>query len=146
MARTWHYGQGGERSNPCRIGDIYCGFRQPGRTVWVTNVSTPTSSKSFWDSMWSPGSKGCILAENMCFDIFASVHIARIAQPGILDSGGLAAIFARLDWTSLSDAFCRRNPKQRLTLIWTPYVRLSVSCRIHLQDLPLILPLPASRC
>ncbi len=42
---------------------------------------------------------------------------------GILDFRGLAAIFARLKpCTSLSGSFYWQKARQRLTLIWTPYI------------------------
>ncbi len=69
------------------------GFRWP-------NMSTPTSTKSFWDSLSSPGSKRHILMENMFFSrISAGPHCQDrpAVLSGILDSGGLAAIFAGLE-------------------------------------------------
>jgi hypothetical protein len=68
--------------------------------------------KSFGDSMWSSGSRGRILMENMLSVGFTTSphhqdHPAVLDR--ILDSGKLAPIFARLHWTSLFGAFCWRK-------------------------------------
>jgi hypothetical protein len=66
--------------------------------VSADKCSVPTSTKSFWESMWSPGFRGHILMQNKSSGGFSAgpcrqVHPTFLGR--ILDSGGLAAIFAR---------------------------------------------------
>ncbi len=64
------------------------------------NESIPTSTNSFQDSMWSLESIGLILMENMSSGRFsAGPHNRDPPAPlgEILDSGRLAAKFARLE-------------------------------------------------
>ncbi len=70
----------------------------------LVNRSTPTFTKGFWDSMWSPMSRRRILMEIMSSGGFSTGphhqnHPAVIKR--ILDSGGVAAIFAGLEFARL---------------------------------------------
>ncbi len=64
------------------------------------SLSTLTSTKSFWDSIWSPGSRGCIRTENTSFGGFST---------GCWWNRGLRQIGCNISQTSLSGAFCGRQ-------------------------------------
>jgi hypothetical protein len=101
-----------------------------GEVLWISaqnsqflpsNRSMPRFIKSFWDSLWSPGSRRRILMENMSSGRFATVHTAKTTQQFLAES-----------WTSvywlpflldfLSREFFRRKPRWCLLSIWPPYV------------------------
>jgi hypothetical protein len=108
MAQTWHYSKETERSDSSgmRAGLVHLGA--DGRFP-LANRSTPTSTKNFWHSMWSPGSVGHILTEITSFGGFSSGphHHGHLAVLGrILDSGRLAVIFTRLEFAGLLYAEC----------------------------------------
>ncbi len=107
-----------------------CGFRPPIAS-WPANRSPSTFTESFWGSMWFPGYVGHILMENTSFGSFSTTphrqdHSATVG--GILNHGGLAAIFTELDFAGLLyfQVFFRRKSRLCFIPIWMPYVHPSL--------------------
>jgi hypothetical protein len=145
------------------------GRKEASLVEWVTDLadlglpspvsagdgSTPTSIKSFWDSMWSPGSIGRILMEKTPFGGFSagpSHQDHPVALIRILGSSRMAAIFARLYIAGLL-YFQHYAHKVQVAAYAYLAVNMIVRCHgmgpasdgIHPQDLSLILLLPLRR-
>jgi hypothetical protein len=89
------------------------------------NMSTLTSTKSFWVSIWIPKPRGCILTENTSFGRFSTGpccqdHPAVVS--GILDPGGLDVTFPRLEPALYLERFARKK------IQITPHANLDALC------------------
>jgi hypothetical protein len=99
-AWTWRDGQMAERSSASGLSG---GFTPP-MAVFAGERANADIYQSFWDSMWSPGSRGTKPDGK-----YALRRIQRWPTPlksvsgrgGILVFDGLAAIFARLEFAGL---------------------------------------------
>jgi hypothetical protein len=116
----------------------------------LANRSMLTSTKSYWDSIWSPGSWGCILIEQISSGRFSGCQhrqyyaavLSRILYPS-----RLTTIFAGLEPAGLFflEHLAGDSPGDTSCLSVNPtsihHCRTgSASGQIHLLDLPLILP------
>ncbi len=117
------------------------------------HVSMPPSTKSLWNSMWSTRSRGGIPMDNLSFGRFSSdLHFQNRPAPigGILDSSGLAAIFAGLEFAGLLHLqhFAGKSPGYATGHPTSIHRRGMgpTSSVIHPQDLPLVPSLPLNRC
>jgi hypothetical protein len=84
------------------------------------NEPTTTSTKAFETACGPLGPEGCSLMENTAFSGFSA------GRGGIMVFGGLAAIFAELEFLDFSTGSVLRPKGQRLTQILWPYVHSSL--------------------
>jgi hypothetical protein len=100
---------------------VELGIRWP---VSPANVSTQMSTKSFWGSMLSPGSRGCILAESTSFGRFSTGHTAKTTLQLLMEFWNPADWMPYSPHLNLLD-FCiwcvlQVKSRWRLMPIWPP--------------------------
>ncbi len=123
---TWCDGQEAERSDSSGMSGE---FTLPIAFL-LANMSTPTSTKSFWESIWFPGSRG-----TQPDGIYAFWQIQHWPRPPKSLSGrwrndgywriGRHIRRNLIRWNYLSHTFCSQKVRLHLMLIWQPYIRPS---------------------
>ncbi len=153
MTWTWCHSKGVERSDASKL---RADLAELGWQLLVSNgkLSMLTSTKRFWDGMWSLWSRACILMENMSFARFHAGlqcydYPAVLGRARILDSSRLAVIFAQLEHSELfylassvgknpADDLCQAGRSASVHCHWLG----SGSSWTQLHDLLLIPPPP----
>ncbi len=98
----------------------FCRFLLPKARFSPVKGSTTMFTKSFWNSLCSPGSRGCRLMDLML------VHTTRTTlsswwNPGVWPIG-CPIHQTSTGWTSLSGSFFKQKPRPCPTPIWPTYV------------------------